>query len=133
MRKTFIYGLRDPRDGAMRYVGKADRPRRRLVRHVVRRHEESAKAKWVRELFEFGLRPVLEILEEVYIDAWQDAERRWIASFDGLLNAHDGGNGGGRSEHSRPSAADLVKIAENAKPLPRSWHDFMRKRRGQRR
>ena len=40
MKRTFIYGLRDPRDGAMRYVGKADRPRTAMttiLKHVLDR------------------------------------------------------------------------------------------------
>lgn len=34
MKKTYIYGLKDPRDNQIYYVGKSDNPQRRLEQHL---------------------------------------------------------------------------------------------------
>jgi len=80
---TFIYGLFDPRTYELRYIGKADNPKGRLREHIKR--AKSAKARltytcyWIRELLSENLKPSIEILEEVPLDSWQQAEIEWIA------------------------------------------------------
>lgn len=34
MKKTYIYGLKDPRDNQIYYVGKSNDPQRRLEQHL---------------------------------------------------------------------------------------------------
>lgn len=97
---TFIYGLIDPRCQAVRYVGKADDPAKRLTGHLGKQSlsKSDYKSRWLNKLLSLGLTPTLVILEEVeYLD-WQAAEQRWIAHFraagNRLTNGDDGGNGG---------------------------------------
>lgn len=80
--KVHIYGLRDPRDGKIRYVGKtASPPSFRLQSHVdfARRHPENSRpvSAWIRELYSWGLKPEIVLLEDVPIDRWRQAEREW--------------------------------------------------------
>ena len=78
-RTTFIYALRDPRDNAVRYIGKSNAPKARLLQHLEDATTNAQKAAWICSLAELGLTPQLSILEEVDLSDWQQAERSWIA------------------------------------------------------
>lgn len=132
---TFIYALVDPRDGRIRYVGKANDPRLRLRRHVVGRNEGNRKAEWILELWSKGLRPKLRILEEVPHAEWQDAEKRWIAKLKPPLNSLDGGNGGGvpKQRYEAPivtCAAPLIGISQSRWRVQWERVRFLRKLQG---
>ena len=114
--KAYIYCLSDPRDGQVRYVGKTICLNRRFNGHL--HGKGTHKANWIQELVRLGLKPVMEVLEEVPANDWEDAEKFWIASlsFMGckLTNGTEGGEGGGTKrgykqnpEHSRKIAAAL--------------------------
>ena len=89
-----VYSLSDPRDGAIRYVGKSLDPWRRLYTHRSKWAAGSVR-KWVTEIF--PLEPKLEILERLGESATEAmlAERNWIAklreSGAKLLNTSSGG------------------------------------------
>lgn len=85
--RYLIYGLLDPRDRSLRYVGKTHmRRERRLERHL-----EAAEigrmapvSAWIRGLVAEGLRPHIFVLRRVSADQdWRQAEReeiaRWLA------------------------------------------------------
>ena len=97
MNKAYIYGLRDPRDGAIRYVGKSVCPEVRLQQHL-EDTKNADKVAWLAELRVLGLVPEMTILETTTAQEWKDAERWWIA--DGrdrgwpLVNKTKGGDGG---------------------------------------
>jgi predicted GIY-YIG superfamily endonuclease len=57
---TSVYVLRDPRDGAVRYVGMSRSPHRRLAGHLRGNSGPWCKA-WIRSLQRQGLEPSLEI------------------------------------------------------------------------
>lgn len=97
---VFIYGLYDPRNGLLRYIGKTNNLK---VRHSAHSTEkgENHKHNWVKALSRLGLRPelrVLETIENSNDEDWQERERLWIASSlangDALTNLHSGGRGG---------------------------------------
>lgn len=97
MRQWHVYGLTDPRDSKVRYVGWAFDPARRLKAHLYRcTSEANHKAAWLRQLSTLGLEPSLLILETNSGD-WASAERRWIAHYRAmgadLTNSTDGGEG----------------------------------------
>lgn len=101
MRKyTFIYALVDPRDGGIRYIGKADDPKTRLQYHLA--HCERRKnrcSRWIRSLRDEGKRPELTVIASVPLESWAHWERYFIAEFTPLfplLNANRGGVGGSR-------------------------------------
>jgi hypothetical protein len=79
-----IYALVDPRNDAVRYVGRAYEPQIRLREHINSEYAANpAKYRWIRELKKSGLLPRLEVLEGVY-GSLQDAdlrERYWIQYF----------------------------------------------------
>lgn len=61
---TFIYGLFDPRDGALRYVGQTIETQKRLREHI-RISDGTPKSEWITEVLGCGLRPKLIVLNEV--------------------------------------------------------------------
>jgi hypothetical protein len=97
---TYIYILICPIDQEIKYVGKANNPQRRLRDHMKdfrSRLGEFKKTAWLLKLYQQGLKPDMEIVDEVEIDKWKEMESFWIAYFKSigcnLLNSGKGGNG----------------------------------------
>jgi group I intron endonuclease len=96
--QIFIYGLYDPRNDELRYVGKSKNPKHRLFEHIntVKNGEISSKAKWLKELIDNGYIPLVKILEKTNADNWEEVEKRWIEKcrLEGLnlLNVAEGGS-----------------------------------------
>jgi hypothetical protein len=93
---TAIYGLLDPETRALRYIGKANKPRARLATHLREsRRRATPVACWVRSLTAKGMAPEMVVLEEPCAD-WIVAERRWIARAREMgvnfLNLAEGGD-----------------------------------------
>lgn len=96
---TYIYSLTDPNTFLVRYVGKSNKPKRRLCSHITRSKElKNHIGNWVRSLLNKGQKPILNILEKVDESVWQEAERKWIKYYrdlgNDLTNFTDGGDKG---------------------------------------
>lgn len=80
--RYLIYGLLDPRDHALRYIGKTHlRRERRLERHIEAAAEgrTAPVSHWIRELDAQGLRPHIFVLRRVPPEEdWREAERSVI-------------------------------------------------------
>lgn len=92
-----IYALLDPRNKAVRYIGKANNAQKRLKTHLsdcLKR--KSPVCLWVKELLDAGMKPTLEILCQCSETTWPATERAAIAmarkAVPDLLNLADGGN-----------------------------------------
>lgn len=96
MKTTFIYGLNDPETGECRYVGKSNNPKKRRWDHVSS-NANYHSVNWIKSLKARGLKPLLEILQEVPFDDWKIWERVWIKASRligmKLTNHTDGGDG----------------------------------------
>jgi len=112
METTFIYALCEPGTRTVRYIGKANDPKRRFINHL----SDSVKAKtylgnWLRSLYE---KPSLVILCEVPVDQHQIEEMRYISAARmlgmNLVNSTDGGEG-----IHNPSAETRAKMSANVK------------------
>lgn len=99
-RPTFIYGLKDPRDQRVYYIGKANNPKSRLSEHLKDIGTNPKKEDWLLDLAGAGFQPEVVILEETTLANWQDCERKWIAygwsQRYPLTNISAGGNGMGQ-------------------------------------
>lgn len=94
---TTIYGLIDPRDQIVRYVGQTKQsPHKRLIGHlsVSKYMPQTLIGEWIRRLAVDGIKPEIIVLELVQDDQADEAEIRWIRSFDAiqLTNASITGN-----------------------------------------
>lgn len=98
MKTTFIYSLSDPRTNQIRYVGKTNNPKERLVNHCnPARYRPTYKFNWIKELRGLGLKPILEVIDEVPLDDWKFWEKFWIQLVKSwgflLVNHTNGGDG----------------------------------------
>ncbi len=126
-----IYGLRDPRDGVIRYVGRtANDPRQRL-----RQHTGSAGvlrwmrlSEWILELRAAGVRPEIVVLEEVAADVAGAAEQRWIVQLDDpdhpLVNITYTGRLSPSVEQARIEQARRVEQARLKRAVPHARTDL---------
>ena len=114
-----IYALIDPRDNSVRYVGKTTMTLAgRLSAHVSDCHKRNNhRSNWIKLLLRLGVRPVIELIEEVPADVWEDRERYWIAHFiesgSALTNSTTGGEKG--AEASQEVRAKMA-AAKRGKP-----------------
>lgn len=100
---TTIYGLVDPRDGLVHYVGKTiQKLSRRMMTRLGKtrhKHEKTHVVSWIKNVVKFGLKPIPIILEIVAENNdGTIVEKKWINHYrhlyPGILtNATDGGDG----------------------------------------
>ncbi|HUY80090.1 MAG TPA: GIY-YIG nuclease family protein [Ktedonobacterales bacterium] len=120
---TFIYALIDPRDQTIRYIGKSNDPQFRLIRHIrSRRIGKTIKNSWIISLISQGLLPVLQTIEEVPVEHWEERERYWIQYYreqgSPLTNGTDGGDGvHGRKRTPEERQRISASLMGNKRPL----------------
>lgn len=97
MTTIFIYALKDPRDGLIKYVGQTKDLKERLKKHNCDFRNNTPKTAWLKKLKAERLKPELIVLQEVDGDNWKDAEIYWIAKLKAngmkLKNITVGGEG----------------------------------------
>lgn len=97
---VYIYALKDPDTGTIRYIGKSNNPRRRYNNHIsnARNHRDGNRVgNWIRKLLSNNQKPTLEVLLEVEESKWQTTEIEYITKYKevyNLTNLSDGGMGG---------------------------------------
>lgn len=95
---TFIYILKDPITNEVRYVGKSNDPLKRLYKHLcTSSNDDTHRKNWISKLLKDGLKPILEIIDEVPKSEWQLNEKKYINYYTSigcdLVNWSDGGEG----------------------------------------
>lgn len=82
MQTVYIYGLFDPRDNQLRYVGKTINLENRLRDHIswAIQDDPCPKSDWIKELLALGLEPKIDILEKTTEKDWAELEIKWIAT-----------------------------------------------------
>lgn len=95
---TNIYILIDPRNNLVRYVGKTNNIKKRYRAHNnITRDKSTHKRNWINELKNIGLKPLMEVIDVVYIDDWPYWESYWINQMKvwgfKLVNSTTGGDG----------------------------------------
>lgn len=91
--KVYIYGLVDPRDDSIRYVGKSINPKLRWLSHI-RDKSVCRKSDWIAELLGMGLTPGVKILCVASSHDWKVKEMEWIKTLSkqhDLFNTTEGG------------------------------------------
>lgn len=95
---VYIYALKCPELGDIRYIGKAKNPTQRLKFHFY----DSVRKKtpvncWIKSLAARGLKPSMEVVKETDEQNWATEEKYHISLLrsmnkDRMLNLADGGN-----------------------------------------
>lgn len=122
-----IYCLIDPRDGQVKYIGKAKYSlEKRLLGHLgeelKRNHKRSS---WLKSLLSKGLRPSIELLDvvqEIQVNFW---EKHYISlykswGFD-LKNGTIGGDGGATRSGCKQSKEEVEKRIRTRRNNGRPW------------
>jgi hypothetical protein len=96
--KVYIYTLEHPVTKEVRYIGKTKNPKERFHNHCNRLHNQySHKRNWINSLRNQGLKPVMNILDEIEESEWKYWEKFWIEQFRqwgfDLVNHTSGGDG----------------------------------------
>ncbi len=94
-KKYLIYVLKHPITKEIRYVGVTTKSlNQRLSQHICSKKRIGTKvSKWIKNLSNFKLKPIIELIEDCNINNWEDREKYWITKFPNLLNQHEGGKG----------------------------------------
>jgi hypothetical protein len=125
-----IYALVDPRDERVRYVGVTIRPLfDRLADHIEKPTNREMR-RWFADLDAQGSAPSVRLLIGVS-DAWEDAERGWIAWFRArgeLLNIDPGGIC--RDHKGKPIKARMKPDGGHDAPTKARWRRKAKKVRG---
>lgn len=97
---NYIYILKDPISDEVRYVGKSNNPENRLKKHMSDYsliESWTAKNKWLLNLKNNNLFPVMEIIDSTELDNINELEIKWIKYYHdlglNLTNGTDGGDG----------------------------------------
>lgn len=107
---TFIYALRDPNNGSIRYVGKSNTPEVRLRAHLAPANlkADTHKNRWLKSLN--GVSPELVILEECSHEGWQAREQFWVSQYPNLTNGTAGGEGStGATPETRRKLSEAMR------------------------
>jgi len=95
---AYIYGLIDPRNDEIRYVGKTVNPKSRLSGHITESKDLEIvhhRARWVRKLTSLGLKPKMIFLRACSSDEYEKYETEYIKiySCNRLTNSDETGQG----------------------------------------
>lgn len=108
-----IYGLTDPRSGALRYVGVTKKPLERRLKEHLRTKENNHRSHWIRSLLRENIKPEIFSIEECNRENWQQSERFWIAYFKSigadLVNTCFGGFGIRWTKSTKETCAKVSK------------------------
>lgn len=90
-----IYGLVDPRNNEIRYVGKTKNTLNvRLSRHINDKPKHNTyKHNWICSLKKENIKPIIIELETCNESNWIERERYWIKQYSNLTNLTAGGEG----------------------------------------
>jgi len=118
--ETFIYGLADPRDHVVRYVGETSRTlAQRLSEHEFKPSNKNV-SEWLKSLRAQGVSPEAIVLETCPRSRWQEREIYWIAKLrneHSLMNVAKGGKFYGRP---KGNLTKRLSMAFHRKAIARS-------------
>lgn len=123
--QTAIYAISDC-SGVVRYIGKANNPRKRWFQHRADRHRRRYPVQhWLYRELDAGRTVNFTVLEWVPDTDWEQAERRLIAAHRNsgkLLNISAGGTGG----RPEPRPANLSAIARRLRTIKIMFAKYQR-------
>lgn len=120
---TKIYVLKDPNSLQVRYVGKTVQLLRyRLSCHISRskKHHTTHSNCWIFSLLKENKRPIIELIEEVEDNIWEEREIFWINYYKKITSLTNFQIGGGHSNIGKNlSKEHREAISKSLKGKPR--------------
>lgn len=117
METVYIYGLVDPRNNKLKYVGKSKSPVDRFSAHILEAKKgiKSYKNNWIKGLLNYDFLPLLIILDETDEEKANLLEKYWIkkSKEEGctLVNMTDGGDGGPTFQGRKHTKETIEKMS----------------------
>jgi hypothetical protein len=114
---VYIYALIDPRDGEIRYIGKAKNLKKRLEKHISPPNlkVDNHKTNWIKLLKKLKLKPIIREIELVPLNVWEEKEKYWIKYYReqgcDLTNGTEGGEGAVGAKRSE-TTLEMMKISQ---------------------
>ncbi len=95
---AYIYGLVDPRNNKIRYIGKTIHPKNRLSGHISECKNKKVihhRAKWIRSILKLNLRPLIKFIKICPLDEFYKYESEYIKLYESnnLTNSDMSGSG----------------------------------------
>ena len=94
-KQVFIYGLKDPTNDQIRYIGKTNNLSKRIGDHITEKRKHR-KNNWIKKLHREGLKPELVVIDQCDESNWKEFEIHYIRLFKSfgarLLNKTNGGD-----------------------------------------
>ena len=95
---TYIYILKDE-NNTPRYVGKSNNVKNRFTKHIYEASKyadrNTHKVNWIRSMLNNGLKPTIEIIDEVSVENWEYWEKFYIEQYKtmgfDITNSREGG------------------------------------------
>lgn len=120
----YIYTLTDPITNEIKYCGKTNNLKIRLSGHM-KEKKVIEKYNWIKNLKLKGLKPLLEVIDEVDDNNWDFWEKYWISQlktwgFD-LLNKTNGGEYSVTGFHHTDEAKRKISNSQIGKKLSEEW------------
>lgn len=132
-RPQVIYGLVDPRDGCVRYIGVTANPWKRWGHYRKQRGSNDMVTRWLEHLGRLGLAPQWVVLDVAAPWRRESAEGRWIAwgrRCGKLWNVLNGGEPPERLPSEILRDCDPKRRGEKKRPPPKrkrySWDGVVR-------
>ncbi len=135
---VFIYALRDPRDGLIRYIGQTrvgiERVRQHMTPSCRFGYSNLRKREWLTELINLGTKAEIVVLAECLVQDLNDAEVFCIAYFRwigiDIFNMTNGGPGMSGLKMSDEAKAKIGKIRRGMRHSAESKEKMSKSRMG---
>lgn len=106
-----IYGLADPADNRIRYVGKTKNTlshrRSEHITYAKRKKGLNPRTVWINEVLARGVKPEIVLLEKCAKENWRERERHWASLYKDLVNSKRAGGG---NDGERANLADISRV-----------------------
>lgn len=130
---VYIYTLTDPITNELKYCGKTNNIKIRLIGHLKEKKSNKEKIDWIQNIKNKGLKPILEVIDEVSDDDWSFWEKYWISQLKSwnfiLLNKNDGGCGGVTGFKHSDEVKRMISEYQLGRKLTNEWKNNISKGR----
>lgn len=118
MCEIFIYGLVDPTNNQLKYIGKSVNPKNRFRKHLQEcRKKVTYKDRWLNKLLQKNIKPELLIIDVVNESNWVFWEKHYIAYFKKigceLTNTTEGGDNPPNRIGKKRTKEEIEKIRKS--------------------
>lgn len=87
-KQTYIYGLADPNDFTIRYIGQSVNPLARVNGHISECYTDNKKTTWLKKLKDNGVKPYIIIFEKCDIKIGHIKETEYIERYKKTIYNH---------------------------------------------